>query len=68
MQKFQRCITDAKTLSQLEQEFQKNTKERYVLINNAKYYASVADSSSINVPPPFSTINLMKSVTTYHCY
>ncbi|MDK6932431.1 hypothetical protein QP353_23820 [Klebsiella aerogenes] len=49
MQKFQRCITDAKTLSQLDQKFQKNAKELYSLVNTAKYYASVADSSSVNV-------------------
>ncbi|HED4271353.1 TPA: hypothetical protein R4302_005350 [Klebsiella oxytoca] len=49
MQKFQRCITDAKTLSQLDQKYQKNTQELYALVNSAKYYASVADSSSLNV-------------------
>lgn len=47
--KFQRCISDAKTLSQLDAKYGKNTQQLYTLINNAKFYASVADDSSSNV-------------------
>ncbi len=49
MLKFQRCITDAKTLSQLDAKYGKNTQELYSLVNNAKFYASIADDSSSNV-------------------
>ncbi|WP_142982548.1 hypothetical protein [Klebsiella spallanzanii] len=49
MLKFQRCLTDAKTLSQLDVKYEKNTRELYALVNNAKFYASVADDSSANV-------------------
>lgn len=49
MLKFQRCISDAKTLSQLDKKFQKNTKELYSLVNNAKFYAAIADETSTNV-------------------
>ncbi|MBA7935125.1 hypothetical protein HV127_28400 [Klebsiella sp. RHBSTW-00215] len=49
MLKFQRCITDAKTLSQLDNKYEKDTKELYALVNNAKFYASIADESSTNV-------------------
>lgn len=49
MLKFQRCITDAKTLSQLDTKYGKNTQELYSLVNNAKFYASIADDSSSNV-------------------
>lgn len=49
MLKFQRCITDAKTLSQMDAKYSKNTQELYTLVNNAKFYASIADNSSSNV-------------------
>ena len=49
MLKFQRCITDAKTLSQLDKKYEKDTRELYTLVNNAKFYASIADESSSNV-------------------
>lgn len=49
MLKFQHCITDAKTLSQLDNKYEKSTTELYTLVNNAKFYASVADESSTNV-------------------
>ena len=49
MLKFQRCITDAKTLSHLDSKYEKSTKELYTLVNNAKFYASIADESSTNV-------------------
>lgn len=49
MLKFQRCLTDAKTLSQLDKKYDTNIKELYSLVNNAKFYASVADDSSTNV-------------------
>lgn len=49
MLKFQRCITDAKTLSQLDSKYEKSTKELYTLVNNVKFYASIADESSTNV-------------------
>lgn len=49
MHKFQRCITDAKTLSQMDAKYSKNTQELYTLVNNAKFYASIADNSSSNV-------------------
>ncbi len=49
MLKFQRCITDAKTLSEMDEKYSKNTQELYALVNNAKFYASIADNSSSNV-------------------
>lgn len=49
MHKFQRCITDAKTLSQMDEKYSKNTQELYALVNNAKFYAAIADNSSSNV-------------------
>lgn len=49
MLKFQRCITDAKILSQMDAKYSENTQELYALVNNAKFYASIADNSSANV-------------------
>jgi len=45
----QKCLNDASTLIKLDNKYQKNYNELYVLINDAKLYASLSSETSENV-------------------
>ncbi|MCS3432659.1 hypothetical protein [Klebsiella sp. BIGb0407] len=45
----QRCLNDAGTLIKLDKKYQKNYNELYILINDAKLYASLSSETSENV-------------------
>lgn len=45
----QKCLNDASTLIKLDKKYQKNYNELYVLINDAKLYASLSSETSENV-------------------
>lgn len=45
----QKCLNDANTLIKLDNKYQKNYNELYILINDAKLYASLSNETSDNV-------------------
>lgn len=45
----QKCLNDASTLIKLDNKYQKSYNELYILINDAKLYASLSNETSDNV-------------------
>ncbi len=45
----QQCLNDADTLIKLDKKYQKNYNELYILINDAKFYASLSGETSASV-------------------
>lgn len=45
----QKCLNDANTLVKLDKKYQKDYNDLYILINDAKLYASLSNETSDNV-------------------